>query len=484
MPEKIVTVILLTIFGGILVILYKKPLSIKEDGLAITKILFLVSFAYGTVIAFIFLKNAFMGKSPSFIGFALMMTPCIFFFHPFQALKYYKYEGSLNILTASIILASIGMIVQYRLGLTVRKGFLVQLTGSSDFPIAFSLCLFTMLGLAMVTFLLIRKEDVKKVIDWVAHRTRPILWLCLALILLILPKLVGVKTGPSHLGLIQSSLQTADFVYKVVFILFLAIILSRKEHLLRLENVSFIEKLKIFIFISFGTAFFVILPLVFVQKELGTTLLIYLAFLLMITITSRRWLLFPAGVAAIVAVIGVMMVFDPHVRVRIIGTWLEWRDYAFKPFLEGSTRWPGWQTWQALSAVRAANIWGLGITNGLSQTYSISNDFVALPIYEEFGIIGLVILVAVYILFVFQGLREQIAPDFNGLMSLGLSIVILMQSFYNLSGTLAILPLSGIPLPFVSNSGVCTMTSFFAIAIMMLLQNNQHRLSEKRGKIS
>ena len=88
---------------------------------------------------------------------------------------------------------------------------------------------------------------------------------------------------------------------------------------------------------------------------------------------------------------------------------------------------------------------------------------------EEFGFVGSVGLIALFLFFAFRGLKIALkAPDtFGGLLALGIVILILSQSFINMGAMLGILPLSGIPLLFVSHGGSALMMTLAEVGILL-----------------
>lgn len=471
--DKIITTVVLTTMCGIVVVICRKPLSFMDDELVIKKVHILLAMVYGLAISFIFFTNYFSGKAPSLLAYFFMMTFSIIISYPMQILKYYKYEGPINLLIVAMNLTTMGLIFFYRLGLVITTGALAKITHLSVVPVALSYLIYSIFALAMLTFLL-ASQKLPVFFNWVERSSRLWMWGSASLILIMLPFFLGVKTGQSNLGLMKSSMQTADFVFKIFYVISIAKVLSVQEHLLRLDVVSPLKRLKAIVYMSLYSGLCFIAPLILFQKELGTPLLMYCFFLLMLTLTSRRWFIFPAGIVGISSIIGIAMVISHHVQARIIGSWLNWREWAFKAY-EGTEAWAGWQPFQALTGIRAANIWGTGIMAGHPRIYSITNDFVAVGVCEEWGVLGLVILVFSFLYFIWVGFRHFLAPDFTGLTILGLAVVLFLQGFFNLSGTLMMLPITGTPLPFVSNSGVCILVSYLVVAMMMFLQQPRER---------
>lgn len=471
--DKVVTTIILSIMCGIIAVIFKEPLTLKNNELVIRKINLLLIIGYAIVIGYVFIANYCSDKRPSLFTFFFMMTFCLTSSFPLQILKVYKYNGPVNLLIIAMNLTTMAAIHFYRLDLFVTSGVMTKITGVSSFPVAVSFLIFSEIALAVLTFLLASKK-LQVIFDWIEKSSRSWMWGSASLILIILPVLAGVKTGRSNLGLIKSSVQTANFIFLIIFVLSIAKILSSQEHMLRLDVVSPLTRLKAFVHVLLYSSSCFIVPMILFQRELGIPLLMFCFILVMLTFTSQKWFIFPFGISGIILFITAIMIFSTHVQARIIGSWLNWRDWAFAAY-DGTNSWTGWQPFQALSGVKASNIWGTGITAGHPNIYSITNDFAAVGICEEWGIFGLAIIVSSFFYIIYVSFRCFIAPDFKGLTMLGLSVALLLEGFFNLSGNLSILPITGTPLPFISNSGSTILCSYIALAIMMFLQDNRER---------
>jgi len=118
----------------------------------------------------------------------------------------------------------------------------------------------------------------------------------------------------------------------------------------------------------------------------------------------------------------------------------------------------GWQIQQSLIAVGSGGVTGRGLGQGVEKFSYLPEpigDSIFAVAAEEFGFIGSTILVLLFVAFALLGLRVAArAPDpFGGLMVVGLVILIVGQSFFNMASTLGLIPLVGLPLIFVSHGG-------------------------------
>ncbi|MDP4020844.1 MAG: putative peptidoglycan glycosyltransferase FtsW [Candidatus Adlerbacteria bacterium] len=146
--------------------------------------------------------------------------------------------------------------------------------------------------------------------------------------------------------------------------------------------------------------------------------------------------------------IGAAAYFYPHVGDRI-NTYFNQQEDP-----QGA----GWQLQQSLIAVGSGGLTGRGLGQGVEKFSYLPEpigDSIFAVAAEEFGFIGSTILILLFILFALLGLRIAArAPDpFGGLLVVGLVILIVGQSFFNMASTLGLIPLVGLPLIFVSHGG-------------------------------
>lgn len=137
----------------------------------------------------------------------------------------------------------------------------------------------------------------------------------------------------------------------------------------------------------------------------------------------------------------------------------------------------GYQINQALLAVGSGGFWGVGL--GMSrQKFNYLpepiGDSIFAVIGEELGMIGAVALVSLFVVLAIRGLRiAKNSPDmFGRLVAVGVTSWIIMQAFINISANIALVPLTGIPLPFVSYGG--TSLIFLMSAVGILLNISKH----------
>ena len=141
----------------------------------------------------------------------------------------------------------------------------------------------------------------------------------------------------------------------------------------------------------------------------------------------------------------------------------------------------GFQIIQSLIAVGTGGVWGKGLMNGVQKLFYLPEphtDFIYAVIAEELGLIGATLVALCFCVIAWRGLRVALrAPDkFGAFLALGLTTMVAVQAFVNISVVLGMMPTKGIPLPFVSNGGSSLLINLLGMGI--LLNVSQHASSE------
>lgn len=141
----------------------------------------------------------------------------------------------------------------------------------------------------------------------------------------------------------------------------------------------------------------------------------------------------------------------------------------------------GFQIIQSLVAVGTGGVWGKGLMNGVQKLFFLPEphtDFIYAVISEELGLVGATLVLACFCVIAWRGLRVAVrAPDsFGSFLALGLTTMVAVQAFVNISVVLSLLPTKGIPLPFVSSGGSSLLINLVGMGV--LLNVSQHASSE------
>ena len=198
--------------------------------------------------------------------------------------------------------------------------------------------------------------------------------------------------------------------------------------------------------------------LVFREPDLGTTTVITLTAFTMWFLAGANLVHFGAllGGAALAAVTVGLKGYQME-RIR---TWLDpWSDPL------GT----GFHTVQGLLALGAGGIAGRGLGQSLVSVPNAFNDFIFAEIGQEFGLVGAVVVIALFALLAYSGARVALAaPDtFGALLAAGITGWLCIQAFINIAVVVALVPITGITLPFLSAGGSSLIISFAAVGILL-----------------
>jgi rod shape determining protein RodA len=214
------------------------------------------------------------------------------------------------------------------------------------------------------------------------------------------------------------------------------------------------------------------IALVFLQPDIGSALVYGAALLAMLFVAGTRWrhLATVVGGAALVAslVLFVLPAADVHLL-------KQYQHDRLTNFLDPS-RDPGGATYniaQSMNAIGAGGVRGRGVA-GATQTNldflpEHHTDFAFASFAEQRGFVGCAILLALYLLVVWRGLRVvTVARDpFSAIVAGGIVFGFLFQVFVNVGMTMGIAPITGIPLPFVSVGGSSMIANLLGIGVLL-----------------
>ena len=202
------------------------------------------------------------------------------------------------------------------------------------------------------------------------------------------------------------------------------------------------------------------------QRDLGAALLFFGVFLAMLYVASGRMAYVIAGLGLLVGVSVIGYHLFDHVSLRIDVWWNPWPEASDRAF----------QIVQSLLAFGAGGVLGQGMGQGMPTAIPVVHtDFVFAAIGEELGLLGSVGIVACVVVLVSRAFRIALVArrPFNQLLAAGIGAVLGIQSLVIMAGTMKLMPLTGVTLPFVSYGGSSLLTSMLMIGLLMNLSGRQ-----------
>jgi cell division protein FtsW len=145
----------------------------------------------------------------------------------------------------------------------------------------------------------------------------------------------------------------------------------------------------------------------------------------------------------------------------------------------------GWQISQSLIAVGSGGFFGRGLAASIQKLFFLPeapSDFIYAIIGEELGLIGTLLVILAFLLYFYRGMRIILrSPDrFGFYLGLGITLMVVLQGFINISMVLALIPTKGIALPFMSQGGSSLLLNLLATGVLLNLSHH-NKLAEAAG---
>jgi rod shape determining protein RodA len=228
---------------------------------------------------------------------------------------------------------------------------------------------------------------------------------------------------------------------------------------------------------------FMPVALIIKQPDLGTALLVLASGLSVIFFAGLRWKLVVPPLAIALIGIALVVTFEPDLCADGV-RWLVLRDYQQQRIctLLDPTRDPlgkGFHIIQGMIAIGSGGLWGKGFMQG-TQTHlefipERTTDFIFAAFSEEFGLVGNLLLIVAFLFLVLRAMSIALeAPTmFSRLLAGALAMTFFSYAFVNMGMVSGILPVVGVPLPFISYGGTAMVTLGLALGILMSIAKSK-----------
>ena len=274
---------------------------------------------------------------------------------------------------------------------------------------------------------------------------------------------IGTEINGSQIWLRIGSLSfQPGEIAKIVIVLFLAGYLAQNREMLsvftwrigpfRLPDIRTLLPL----LLMWGVAMLIVV----FEKDLGSALVFFFVFLLMLYVATGKKFYLVIGLGLIaVGGVGAYFAFD-HVQVRV-ATWLD-------PFADAQNK--GYQLVQAIYSMADGDLFGTGLGRGLAgQIPVVESDFIFAAIAEEIGLLGAAGVLLLFLCLAVRGFvtAARAKSDVSSFVAVGVTALIVLQAFIIVGGVTRLIPLTGLTLPFISQGGSSLLASFIAIGLLL-----------------
>jgi cell division protein FtsW len=203
-------------------------------------------------------------------------------------------------------------------------------------------------------------------------------------------------------------------------------------------------------------------PLILLQPDLGTSVDIVLVAAAVLFVAGLSWKWMVIGAAAAL----------PALYLLISN--VSYRQARLTAFLnpDSDPQGAGFQLLQSLIAIGSGGFTGVGLMESKQKLFYLPEahtDFIYAVICEELGFVGALIVIALFVVYGWRGLRAAFsAPDgFGRLLALGITAMVLSQALINFAVVLGMVPTKGIPLPFISYGGSSLLVMLLATGVLL-----------------
>ncbi len=275
------------------------------------------------------------------------------------------------------------------------------------------------------------------------------------LVLVLIPGIGSIRNGSrSWFGIGGLGIQPSEAA-KISLIIFTSKYLSKSSTI----KVKDIIPILLILLVFFG--------LIMLQPDLGTASIMFISVIAILFIagTPNKFFI-TLGVLGILGVIG-LIVIAPYRMDRITSFINPWKDPL------GT----GFQMIQSLYAIGPSGLLGTGYLNSIQKHFYLpepQTDFIFSIICEEFGILGSIIVVSLFGILLYRGIRisNNSTDLFSKYLSFGIIFQLIFQAIMNLAVVVGLIPVTGVTLPFLSYGGSSLLISMASIGIVLNISRN------------
>jgi cell division protein FtsW len=297
-------------------------------------------------------------------------------------------------------------------------------------------------------------------IDYRTYREPVFIWTSLVIVVIALVAVLfmpPVNNARRWFGIAGIGVQPSE-LSKLAAIFFIAALLERRMH--RINEAGYaLAPIGLLVGGLFG--------LIMLEPDFGTSMSLVLIASVMVFAAGLNYRYIVGAALVALPAMYILVMGSAYRRRRMLTFLNPWED----PLGDG------FQIIQSLIAVGTGGVWGKGLMSGVQKLFYLPEphtDFIYSVISEELGLLGASAVLLCFCVVTWRGLRVSLrAPDpFGAFLALGLTTMVALQAFINISVVLGLMPTKGIPLPLVSFGGSSLLINLVGMGI--LLNVSQH----------
>ena len=278
-------------------------------------------------------------------------------------------------------------------------------------------------------------------IDYHHYREPAFIWSCLGVVAFALVAVyfrAPVNGARRWFGVGSFGVQPSEMA-KLVAIVFIAALLERRMH--RIDELGYAV-------LPIAIVVLGLVALILPEPDFGTSMSLLLIASVMIFAAGLDYRYVAVAILCALPALYILVMGSAYRRRRTLAFLNPWDD----PLGDG------FQIIQSLIAIGTGGVWGKGQMNGVQKLFYLPEphtDFIYSVISEELGLVGATAVILCFCVVAWRGMRVALrAPDaFGAFLAIGLTTMVAVQAFVNISVVLGLMPTKGIPLPFVSAGG-------------------------------
>ena len=298
-------------------------------------------------------------------------------------------------------------------------------------------------------------------IDYRTYKNDKLVWVGLGLVALMLVAVLfsrPINGTRRWFGVGGFGIQPSELA-KLAAIFFTALVLERRRH--RINEISYS-------LVPIGLIVGGFVGLILLQPDFGTAVSVLAVVGVMIFAAGFSYRYLAGGLLLALPALYVILMQADYRRRRLLTFMDPWAD----PLGDG------FQIIQSLIAVGTGGVFGKGLMSGVQKLFFLPEpftDFIFAVISEETGLLGASMVVLAFCVIAWRGMRTALrAPDsFGAYLALGITMMLVLQAFVNISVVLGLVPTKGIPLPLVSNGGSSMLINLLAVGVLLNISQHQ-----------